>query len=75
MHVMRRDFPTVNPEEPAERGLELLGGGHSVVPVLYYGRLVGLLTAETMAEFLWQQGTSPGRRTADSGWDRTASRV
>jgi hypothetical protein len=33
--------------------LALLAAGHAVVPVLYYGRLVGLLTAENVAEYLW----------------------
>ncbi|HKB03239.1 MAG TPA: site-2 protease family protein [Gemmataceae bacterium] len=75
MQVMRRDFPTVSPDEPAERGLALLSAGAPVVPVLYYGRLVGLLTPENMAEFLWQQQEAGDRRLVDSGWDRTATRV
>jgi CBS domain-containing protein len=76
MHGMRRDFPTVSPDEPAERGLALLSAGAPVVPVLYYGRLVGLLTAENMAAFLWQQqAASADRRLVDSGWDRTTSKV
>jgi Zn-dependent protease/predicted transcriptional regulator len=75
MRVMRRDFPTVSPEEPAERGLALLSAGAPVVPVLYYGRLVGLLTAENMAEFLWQQRATTDPRLVDSGWDRTTSKV
>jgi Zn-dependent protease/predicted transcriptional regulator len=75
MQVMRRDFPTVGPEEPAERGLALLSAGAPVVPVLYYGRLVGLLTAENMAAFLWQQRATADPRLLDSGWDRTTTRV
>jgi Zn-dependent protease/CBS domain-containing protein len=72
MQVMRRDFPTVSPEDRADRGLALLSGGHSVVPVLYYGRLVGLLTRETMADYLWRQGSTGG---AGTRWDRAESRV
>jgi Zn-dependent protease/predicted transcriptional regulator len=75
MQVMRRDFPTASPEEPAERGLALLASGAPVVPVLYYGRLVGVLTAENMAEFLWHHRASIGGRMVDSGWDRTTTRV
>jgi hypothetical protein len=53
MQVMRRDFSAMSPEEPAERGFALLARGAPVVPVVYFGRLVGLLTPENLSEFLW----------------------
>ena len=71
---MRRDFPTVSPEEPAERGMAFLASGHPVVPVLYYGRLVGLLTPETVAGFLRHQQTNRGP-LVETGRDRTGLRV
>jgi Zn-dependent protease/CBS domain-containing protein len=75
MQVMRRDFPTVSPEDPAERAVALLAGGAPVVPVLYYGRLVGVLTAETMAQFLWHRGSMAAGDGGRSRWDRAKSRV
>jgi CBS domain-containing protein len=72
MQVMRRDFPTVGPEDPAERGLALLTGGHAVVPVLYYGRLVGLLTRETLDDYVGQHAPMPDERERR---DRADSRV
>jgi len=54
--VMRRDFPTVGPDEPAERGLALLAAGAPVVPVVVYGQLAGLLTPEHLSEFVWVRG-------------------
>ena len=54
--VMRRNFPTVGPDEPAERGLALLAAGDPVVPVVVYGQLAGLLTPEHLSEFVWVRG-------------------
>jgi Zn-dependent protease/CBS domain-containing protein len=54
--VMRRDFPTVGPDEPAERGLALLAAGAPIVPVVVYGQLAGLLTPEHLSEFVWVRG-------------------
>jgi CBS domain-containing protein len=53
MRVMRREFPVVSPDEPAENAIRALSSGAAVVPVLYVGRLVGLLTADNVADFLW----------------------
>jgi CBS domain-containing protein len=50
--VMRRDFQTIGPDEPAERGLALLAEGASVVPVIAYGQLAGLVTPEHLSEFI-----------------------
>ena len=50
--VMRREFPTVGPDEPAERGLSLLVAGAPIVPVVAYGQLAGLLTPEHLSEFV-----------------------
>jgi CBS domain-containing protein len=50
--VMHRDFPTVSPDDPAERGLALLSAGAPVVPVVAYGQLTGLLTPEHLSEFV-----------------------
>lgn len=54
--AMRREFPTVGPEEPAERGLSLLADGAPIVPVVAYGQLAGMLTPEHLAEFVWVRG-------------------
>jgi Zn-dependent protease/CBS domain-containing protein len=54
--VMRRDFPTVGPDEPAERGLALLAAGAPIVPVVVYGQLAGLLTPEHLSEFVSVRG-------------------
>jgi len=62
--VMQRDFPSVGPEEPVERGLALLSGGHPVVPVVHNKELVGLLTAENVTRYLWVRRA--GRRDARS---------
>jgi CBS domain-containing protein len=50
--VMRRDFPTVGPDDPAERGFALLSAGAPVVPVIAYGQLAGMLTPEHLSEFI-----------------------
>lgn len=75
MQVMRKEFPTISPEEPADRGLALLASGLPVVPVLYYGRLVGLLTAENLAQFLWHQGATGSHTPADIDHDRAGIRA
>jgi Zn-dependent protease len=54
MQVMRRDFPTSGPDEPAERWVSQLSG-HSVIPVVEHGELVGLLTPEAFTQFVWHQ--------------------
>jgi CBS domain-containing protein len=50
--VMHRDFPTVGPDDPAERGFALLSAGAPVVPVIAYGQLAGMLTPEHLSEFI-----------------------
>jgi CBS domain-containing protein len=50
--IMHRDFPTVSPEDPAERGFAMLASGAPVVPVVAYGQLAGLLTPEHLAEYV-----------------------
>jgi CBS domain-containing protein len=64
--VMRREFPTIGPDEPAERGLSLLAEGAPIVPVVAYGQLAGMLTPEHLAEFVWARDDrrterAPGR--------------
>jgi len=54
--VMRRDFPTVGPDDPAERGLALLAAGAPIVPVVVYGQLAGLLTPEHLSQFVSVRG-------------------
>ena len=51
--VMRREFPTVGLDDPAERGLALLAEGAPIVPVVAYGQLAGILTREHLTHFLW----------------------
>jgi Zn-dependent protease/CBS domain-containing protein len=63
--VMRRDFPTVGPDEPAEHGLALLAAGAPIVPVVVYGQLAGLLTPEHLSEFV----SVRGRRWQESADD------
>ena len=50
--VMRREFPTIGPDEPAERGLALLAAGAPAVPVVARGQLAGLLTPEHLSQFV-----------------------
>jgi Zn-dependent protease len=61
--TMRREFPTIGPDEPAERGLNLLAGGASTVPVVAYGQLAGLLTPEHLSEFIHVQRMSRDHRS------------
>jgi Zn-dependent protease len=67
LQVMRRDFPTVSPHEPAESGLGLMSEDRPIVPVLDRGRLVGLLTAENLMRYMWMRRrdlpTGSGRGT------------
>ena len=63
--VMRRDFATIGPDEPAERGLSLLSEGAPIVPVVAYGQLAGMLTPEHLAEYVWVRGQH--RTTAPAG--------
>ena len=51
--VMQRDFTATTPDEPLERALERLEECHcKTLPVLRGKRLVGLLTAEKINEFI-----------------------
>jgi Zn-dependent protease/CBS domain-containing protein len=69
--VMHRDFPTVSPDDPAERGLALLSAGAPVVPVVAYGQLAGLLTPEHLSQFVRiggrQRHEEPSDHEAHSG--------
>ena len=69
----RRSYPTVGPDDPAEAGLVLLAAGHDVVPVLYYGRLIGLLTTEAVSEYLQSErlDTAGRRVTTDPSGARS----
>jgi hypothetical protein len=69
---MRREFPTIGPDEPAERGLSLLAEGAPIVPVVAYGQLAGLLTPEHLAEFVWARDD---RRTERARGHETRARV
>jgi CBS domain-containing protein len=62
----RREFPTLGPEDPAEKALALIAQGNPAVPVLYFGRLVGFLTAEDLSGYLWARRTEQLDRAADS---------
>ena len=54
--VMQREFPTADPFEMAESVLARLQESNCPsMPVLYQGKLVGLLTAENLGEFLMIQ--------------------
>lgn len=59
--AMRREFPTIGADEPAERGLALLAGGAPAVPVVAYGQLAGMLTPEHLSQYIsvgrqrWQE--------------------
>ena len=63
--VMHRDFPTVSPDDPAERGFALLSAGAPVVPVVAYGQLAGLLTPEHLSEFVWIGGRGHHEEPSD----------
>ena len=67
--VMHRDFPTVSPEDPAERGLALLTAGTPAVPVVTYGQLAGMLTAEHLSEFIsaYRHGPDEAHRDHEVG--------
>ena len=52
MQIMRRKFPTVGPDDPAELGLRELSEEFPVVPAVSGKRLFGLLTAESAAEYV-----------------------
>jgi hypothetical protein len=72
---MERGFPSLTPDEPAERALALLSEGHPAIPVLYYGQLVGLVTAENMSEFFSNQRSHPGEPRVKSEEERAQSGV
>jgi len=65
--VMRRDFPTVGPDDPAERGLALLAAGAPIVPVVVHGQLAGLLTPEHLSEFISVRGRRRDGSAQDHG--------
>jgi Zn-dependent protease/predicted transcriptional regulator len=52
MQIMRRKFPMVGPDDPAEQGLRELSEDLPVVPVVSGKRLFGLLTGESAAEYV-----------------------
>jgi len=52
MQIMRRKFPTVGPDDPAELGLRELSDEFPIVPVVSGKRLFGMLTAESAAEYV-----------------------
>jgi Zn-dependent protease len=71
--VMRRDIPTIGPDEPAEHGLSLLSK-MPVVPVTDHGELVGLLTPEHVGEYISIRRAATRDRerngVRDTGWTR-----
>jgi CBS domain-containing protein len=73
MRVMRREYPSISPDEPAERGLAMLSSGLPVVPVVYLDRVVGLLTAENVTEFLWIRRALHGELSEDAARDAARS--
>lgn len=62
--VMRRRCAVATPEEPVERMLRRIQfeDGPSSIPVLEGGRLVGLVTAENVGEFVMVSAALSGRR-------------
>lgn len=64
--AMRRDFTTVSVNEQADAALERLGGMRGVaMPVIRGDKLVGVLTAENVSEFLSLQAAAGRRNGAD----------
>ena len=62
--VMATHYETADPRDMLDRTFQRLQGGASpVVPVLQDGRLVGLLTAENVAEFIMIRGALAPPRT------------
>lgn len=56
--VMQRDFVTADPREMVQAAFERLQVGHCrTLPVVQHGRLLGLLTADNLAEVLLLQET------------------
>lgn len=56
--VMQRDFVTADPREMVQAAFERLQvGGCRTLPVVQHGRLLGLLTADNLAEILLLQET------------------
>lgn len=62
--VMRRGFAVAAPDEPVERMLRRsqFEDGPSSIPVLEGGRLVGLVTAENVGEYVMLSAALAGRR-------------
>ena len=62
--VMRRSFAVATPDEPVERMLRRnqFEDGPSSIPVLEGGRLVGLVTAENVGEYVMLSAALTGRR-------------
>jgi Zn-dependent protease/predicted transcriptional regulator len=75
VRVMRREFPTISPGEPAEHGLAMLSSGVPVVPVVDFGRVVGLLTAENLTEYLWIRRALRGELPHEAARDAVRSSV
>lgn len=60
--VMRHDIPTVSASDSLHTGLEQLQASSSgALPVVAQGRVVGLLTAANVAEYLMLQAALDGR--------------
>jgi Zn-dependent protease/CBS domain-containing protein len=68
--VMQRDFITADPREMLQTAFARLQEGHSrTLPVVRDGRLLGLLTAENLAEVLMiQQALREAHSPARFGW-------
>jgi CBS domain-containing protein len=62
--VMRQRFPVAAPDELVDRMLRRVqfDDGPSSIPVLEHGRLVGLVTAENVGEFVMLSAALAGRR-------------
>jgi len=67
--VVRPEFPTAHPNEPVETVMgRLAEAGRQSLPVVRHGELVGLLTADNLAEFLTIRDALRGWR-AERGCD------
>ena len=54
--IMKRDFPTVEASDPLETVLTRMQAGEArTIPVTQYGRLIGILTADNIDEYLMIQ--------------------
>ena len=72
--AMRRDIPTANPHESLQQALALFREGNCrSLPVEYEGRLVGLLTLDSVQEFLSGQSALLQSLRRRTGKTETAS--